>query len=42
MNKVLQQVLVGVFATTLLSTVSVAAVKVRSEEIAEIKTVAVV
>ena len=42
MNKVLQQVLAGIFAVTLLSAASVAAVKVRSEEMAEIKTVAVV
>ena len=42
MNKVFQQALVGVFAATLLSTVSVAAVKVRGAEVAEIKTVAVV
>jgi hypothetical protein len=42
MNKVFQQVIVGVFAATLLSSVSVAAVKVRGAEMAEIKTVAVV
>ena len=42
MNKVLLQVLAGFFAVTLLSTVSVAAVKVRGAEVAQIETVAVV
>jgi hypothetical protein len=42
MKKLLQQVLAGVFAVTLLSTAANAGVKVRADEVAQIETVAVV
>ena len=42
MKKLLQQVLAGVFALTLLSTAANAGVKVRADEVAQIETVAVV